>query len=256
MTPSVFVFDSNNDRRRAIVKAIRDAAGQDSASGNQSVFQGADDTSDKAELRPLDEIRLVFLHESNQGASCMEDRVREEGKLLVQYSGGFASGFWEQASESEVRCAVDFVLQNGGVFVKEFLRSGCADWLLLSGVGALEHVLQLLSALLPIGLLWEAHGKCKALQVLKQGDKEGKSSPIEFERLIHRYACGLLGGDCAAADDAWAEIERQHQPALDKLGGVECIKAKLKDLCSANDPMEWNEKLKALRNYLLAKANQ
>jgi len=156
-------------------------------------------------------------------------------------------------------CSLDQFVETIALLIESLQRDDVPPWdAFATGLSPLEPALQLLSALLPIGLLWEAHAgdKCKALERLGQADQKGDSSAIEFEQRIQRYARSLVGGDCKEANAVWAEIECEHRPpALDKLGGADDLKSRLEKLCSANSPKEWNSKLKILRDDLLAKAD-
>jgi len=213
-----------------------------------------------SEVRQADGPDLALLHVSDGWHAQAWDHLRalSPAPLFVAYSGAAVDSFepWSQCTQVPYG-SVAAITANLGEVLAYWPQVPDQAWLFdtISGFGPVEVALQILSALLPIGLLWEAHDgeKGKALTVL--GGNGYEPSPIEFERRIQKYACAVLGGDCTAANGMWGEVTSNHQAALDKLGGTEDIKAKLKDLCSADGPEKWNCKLRTLRDDLLAQAN-
>jgi hypothetical protein len=185
------------------------------------------------------------------------DQVRAMGVVVVSNEYSVSEQLVGQSWARVWPCSLDQFVETIGLLVESLGRGDVPPWdAFVTGLTPWEPALQLLSALLPIGLLWEAHGKSSALKALKQADKDGESSPMEFERRIQRFACSLLGSDCTAASEVWAEIVREHLPALEKFGGADDLKSKLNDLCGADGPEKWNCTLKTLRNKLLAKGDE
>jgi hypothetical protein len=123
-----------------------------------------------------------------------------------------------------------------------------------------EPVLELLSALLPIGLLWEKEGSgpdglTNAASYLAGVLREGLPA---FERAIQDYAVARILGCDSGAEAAWGKVEADSVGGfwirqLDgKLSGQGSLMKRIGDMARSPKLSAWSEKLKDLRELLLA----
>jgi len=138
----------------------------------------------------------------------------------------------------------------------------------LLGVGTLEAALQVLSAHLPIGLIWEAKGgneqeKKEAAGKVKETN-EGQELP-KFEKLVQEYAC-LRITESDGAESMKRQILDEEQSSdeklarmrlwLSKLGEPEQVLRQIDELCDCQDAGKWTENLAKLRDCWLSEMDE
>jgi len=211
---------------------------------------------------------LALLHVSEGWHALAYDHLKklEPVPLFVAYSGAAPDRFepWSvcraipYGSTKAVRANLDKVLA-------EWPEQPEQAWLFetISGLGPLEAALQILSALLPIGLLWETE-ETKEAQGTKESAKESAAKTLqsadrsnlpEFERLLQDYACTCIvdNGDTQAARTALSDKYRNW---VERLGGANEVLERIEKLCKSETVADWNNKLAKLRDEWLGRANE
>jgi hypothetical protein len=111
-----------------------------------------------------------------------------------------------------------------------------------------EASLKALSALLPIGLLWEAQGtQERAVEELRKVDRANMPA---FERQIQDYVCSRIAKD-ENHEARQRELLSQYSQWFEKLGGAETVLQQMDDLCNSETVASWNDKLAKLRDEWL-----
>lgn len=206
-----------------------------------------------------EDVSLALIHTSENWSVAAYSRLNQRSPttLVCVYSGGTTPEVRPWNHDPAVPyCSTDHLSSALGGIFSEWGADADQAWLFqaVSGFGALEAALEVLSALLPIGLLWEAHGKSSALEVLKSADQDRESSALDFEGSIQQYVCKRLKGEDGESE--WEQISEKDERSLSQLDGAEAVKTQLNKLCGSESPSEWTEKLTSLRDLWLAQADK
>jgi hypothetical protein len=179
-------------------------------------------------------------------ALTLKEHGHGDGKPLIFFSGGGVTPEWERSLSEYTGTVRVCHRDEAKQLIHEFSNTGDCS---IFDVSNLEMTLQLLSAILPFGFLWEAHeNRQTAVSELEKAVVRGVTG---FERDLQLYIAASVSSN--DREEATQHLLGMRGRWLERIssGNAQSLINRIDNLCLCEDLESWRKELITLRDDLL-----